>query len=289
MVHILALIKAIHFIQKYWPLILLIVVSKLCCFLFLCSIFCIFVYYAQGLIYLYRFPKYEEIVDEPFKKMGDLCYYADINSPITFVHFYGNASCARGESKFCRELYIKRICSNVIIVEYPGYGGNMKIPSERSIISHIKKLYKEMREMRIIKDCSVYFHGNSIGAAVALHSVKYFESLNGIVLCNPFLSIEDIMREIGIPHQLSILMRDKWRNYIAIQKLKIPCLIFNALDDSIIPSEHRDILYSLCSSKKYMCKYDGGHNDFPVTCRLEMISFIVNCEKNPNKFIRNII
>lgn len=209
-----------------------------------------------------------------YTEYGEICcYFSDIHpldekrrnntkkkSDITIVYFHGNASNAVDTTLGCK-IMRNKLNVNFIVFEYPGYGERGGVPSKHVIIKDF-----ENNCWPIIKkkagDGKIFFYGISLGAAVVLHT-RFKNETSGIILHNPFSSIEDMIDKMldrgWIGWAAKILCTEDWDNVERIKGLRVPCLIVCGTMDKLIPMKQKEKLKSFCKTECEIIKYPGGH------------------------------
>jgi len=194
-----------------------------------------------------------------------LAYFSSYNdSKTTLVYFHGNGNNFNDNQDELRIIQ-EQLEVNILAVEYPGYGERKGYPSKSRILEGIKQLWTVLPEQ--IRKKRLYFFGHSIGAAIALESLKLFEGVEGIILYNPFESFKKMMEKVMSKHRYlkyltftKHLSSETWNNDEIVKKLKVPCLILAGTLDGLIPLKQKRNLWMICKSDCDIEEFNQGHS-----------------------------
>jgi len=248
-------------------------------FLLICMLIVLYknVYKNQGRLYLY-FPPFVPIkirlrgFQKVYLGSSFVGYYRQGDSEKLLVYFHGNATNANTS--------ILTVCDSVgdcsiLIPEYPGYDPGdpflcfgAKI-TKKLILDRMRDIFTgELRsgaardEIVNLTHREVTLWGNSLGAAVALHSYNDVPNVvTRLILQNPFSRIVDFLywsRTLG-PF-LRFLVTERWDNVQVSSDVDCPAYIIASEDDRAIPMwQKRSVADNV--SETVMVKVPGGHND----------------------------
>ena len=167
----------------------------------------------------------EEIVLTSTSGDALVSWYARVESGPTVLFFHGNggniATRTRDIEVFQAEGY------GVLMVGYPGYGGNSGKPSEAGFMAIAKAAYDFLQSDGIDAE-DIVLYGESLGSAVA---VQLATSVNAgaLVLEAPMSSVQDIARQAYPYLPIKLLLKDTFlsRDYIAnIEMPLLACGVF---------------------------------------------------------------
>lgn len=186
--------------------------------------------------YIFEYGQQAEILDEN----------------IYVIYFHGtNGDVVRAISRMTSLPYKK------IFIEYPGYSHFSK-SSELNEFT----LYEDMKSIidEIFTDlpdnAKIIMYGRSIGTGVMCKYIdKYKERIHGIILENPFITLEDIAYSYSwyfgklITNFLSI---QKWdlSTYHYLKHLNIPIFILAGQQDYITPISHARFIFENINSQQ---------------------------------------
>ncbi len=145
---------------------------------------------------------------------------------------------------------------NSVLVSYRGFSDNTGEPSEEGILTDTQAAYNYVKnELFANTNLDIYFHGHSLGSAIALNTAeelsKKGETVNEILLHAPFASIHEMsVRHFGGVVPMGItekLIPNAWNNLEALEVIaenykaagqELPQLkFFHGEKDAIIPIE----------------------------------------------------
>ena len=179
----------------------------------------------------------------------------------TVIVFHGNAGAAWHRSYYVHALV--PLGFNVILAEYPGYGGRSGAPSEASLVEDacqtVQLAFKGF-------GTPLYLWGESLGcgvaAAVAADSPV---PVDGLVLVTPWDSLTDLAQSLYWYLPVRLLLRDRFDSVKNLQGFNKPVAVVMALADEIIPAGRTLRLYQALNQPKRLWKFQAaGHNSWPT-------------------------
>ena len=176
---------------------------------------------------------------------------------IVFCH--GNA-CNLFESIPIVTLMAKHTQSYILIFDYPGYGLSKGSANQGSACRAIEKIIDLTKLLGIVDN--LILCGQSIGTGIAAHGCKYRckkynNSINGLILISPYLSIKKLACEFSV---FGSLIFDCLNTEENIKYLTSKLIIIHGLSDQVIPCKHGKILYENVNCEKYCYWGNFGHN-----------------------------
>lgn len=188
------------------------------------------------------------------------------NTP-TMIFFHGNAGNISHRLLNVSEMYRAGLECNVFLVEYRGYGLSEGEPTEEGLMLDAECALEYIRSRSDINTQKLFLFGRSLGGAVSIRLFQqYSHLLRGMIVENTFLSIPKMI-DFLFPalRYVKFLSCNKWPSEEHIQHIAkdAPILFLAGGADEIVPHEHMQELYRLCSSKlKDMVVFPKGkHNE----------------------------
>jgi fermentation-respiration switch protein FrsA (DUF1100 family) len=188
-------------------------------------------------------------------------WYRAPKSPekLTIVFFQGN-----GGHVGYRNTKVKpwlRAGYGVLLVGYPGYGGNPGSPTETSIYEASRGAIKKVIESGV-NESRLVFYGESIGTGSATQMATEFNKAAGLILEAPFTSLPDA----GAYHYpylpVRLLMRDRFDSRSKIGRVNMPLLLIHGEKDRVVPvAQGRKLVAAANEPKRAVIISDAGHND----------------------------
>jgi pimeloyl-ACP methyl ester carboxylesterase len=122
------------------------------------------------------------------------------------------------------------IGTNVLMMDYRGYGMSSGTPSEKGIIMDAESVLDFAKTHPLLVDSPIILFGRSLGGAVSLSLYERRPSdVNSIILENAFLSVSDMvdvyfpfMRYAQAVKKKLLVM--EWNNTKKIQEVTVPIL-----------------------------------------------------------------
>lgn len=187
-------------------------------------------------------------------------YYVQARpDPVSWiVIFHGNAGSG------CDRIYffdlLASLNSNIVVFEYPGYGGDANAPGEKKILDHALELIHHLKETDQ-KALPVYLLGESIGTGVATW-VAGRTDIKGLILISPYTSIAGVARFHYPWLPVKWLMKHKFPADAWAGKIRTPVLLFHGKEDDIIPIQFARQQFNHFKGEKELVEIPGcGHND----------------------------
>jgi len=202
-----------------------------------------------------------------------------VPSPLV-VYFHGNAEIIDTQP-FPIEMYRNLNCS-ILLPEYRSYGRSKGTPSEKNIVDDAIYFHDEILKRPEVDHGRVFFHGRSLGAAVAAQLAVH-RTPRLLILGSPFTSIRPFARRILAP---TFLLRSTFDTDRVLPDFKFPVLIQHGVDDDIVPISHGRKLKELAKDCTYV-EYQCMHNDFPGDNNAEQYFSDVRAFLEKNVIVRN--
>ena len=174
-----------------------------------------------------------------------------MNCP-TFVFFHENAGNIGTRLEYIEKAY-KKLDANFQIVGYRGYSNSDGFPSEKGLMDDGHAIMDYIFNQKDIDQNQIYVHGRSLGGAVAIYTLtsrRY--RIAGVILENTFTSISAMVDKIfpAVAFLKTFVLRNWWPSLKRVQQFpQHNTLFIRAENDEIVPPEHMEELYNLCSSK----------------------------------------
>lgn len=148
----------------------------------------------------------------------------------------------------------KSVGVHVLLIEYPGYQGDKRTPSQKVIREGYVAGYDWLKREKGVS--SIHGLGLSIGSGV-ICDLSQNRELSSLTLLVPFASIRKIARKRLAP---DFLIKNPYDNDIALSEFEGPILIFPATEDKLFKLHHSERLAE-AQPKAEVHPIPGGHND----------------------------
>jgi len=196
---------------------------------------------------------------------------------ITFLFSHGNAEDLGMMYNRMKEM-ARVLGVNVMAYDYTGYGMSSGEPSEEMCYRNIEVAYKYLREDRNIAASHIVLYGRSLGSGPSVHLARKTamanESVAGLILHSPFLSIYRIVMDCGFN-----LVGDMFKNSTNAKDVICPVLIIHGTKDEVVPFWHGDQLLQTfppnCRARPYWVE-DLGHNNIEVYAKKDYVCRVTN-------------
>lgn len=179
----------------------------------------------------------------------------------TVIVFHGNAGAA-----WHRHYYIDALGKrglNVLLAEFPGYGGRDGAMSETAFVKDagmiLKRAYREFGD-------PLYLWGESMGCGVvAALAADPLVPIEGLILLTPWDTLGDLAQRHYPFLPARYLLKDRYNNLENLKDFDKPVAVLVAEYDQVIPNPHSLRLYKSLNAPKRLWTFEGaGHNTWPV-------------------------
>lgn len=173
------------------------------------------------------------------------------------LYFHGNTGSLRRWGKYAPRY--TRLGYDVLMPDHRGYGKSRGALSEAALHADALQWYDYLAECWEEQDIVVY--GRSLGSGLAT-PVAAARKPRLLILETPFANLLDVARYYLpiLPYRL--LLRYRFRNDLAVRRVKCPVYIFHGKRDTIVPYTSALKLYSLIPADitREMFTFPKGHH-----------------------------
>ena len=177
------------------------------------------------------------------------------------VVFHGSAGAAWQRIHYIHALVL--LGFDVVLAEYPGYGGRGGKLGENFFVSDAKNIVQ-----RAYEDFGgpVYLWGESLGCGVAAGvAADPPVFISGVILTTPWDSLPELAQTHYWYFPAKWIVRDQYDNVINLRSYDRNVAVLLAGQDRIIDRKHSMRLYDQLTAPKRLWVFeDAGHNDWPV-------------------------
>ncbi len=157
---------------------------------------------------------------------------SDADNTNLLVFFHGNADMAC-DWRFLGVNHLNPLGYDVLVVEYPGYGGDGRKPSKQLIEATIDISHDWISQQNYDE---IVLMGYSLGTGVAaIYAERY--GADQVILFAPFDSIYNVARAQGLAFPRALLTED-YDNIASLANLNAPISIVHGAQDQVIPASH---------------------------------------------------
>ena len=274
----------------------------------LCLIFCFlvtFVFLVCILYHMLTFPGYYMKNDKEYNdknlyildydKKQSLALYicgGSINQDSKVLVFcHGNGQCLGDEEyrEYLLDLHLFLESKYIILsFDYPGYHKlSTGVPSETSCNRSLQIVYNWLVATSKVSAKNIHLVGFSLGSGPVVDIFTTIPLANPIILLAPFISVIDVKIDTVRHQYLDFLNMfkniDKLNRYSKdnADESSLKTVIIHGFDDNIVPIQHSDKLYYVCSKFSQYHKISNcGHND--MLYNEEVIDLIKQCINTAN-------
>jgi len=190
-------------------------------------------------------------------------------SAMTIIFLHGNAGNI-GHRLFNAHGLYHNLSSNILMLEYRGFGRSEGTPSEEGLYLDAQAAVDYLVSRGDIDPHKLVVFGRSLGGAVAINlasQINYSQNLRAVLLENTFTSIPEVAQAFVNCKLLRFLpnfmFKNKFISKSKIKNIEVPTLFISGLADRLIPPRMMQELYSLSKGRmKGMVTFESGtHND----------------------------
>ncbi len=194
------------------------------------------------------------------------------------IVFHGNAGTAFDRYHYIESL--KPLGYQVILAEYPGYGGRDGELSEGSFTADARESVRLVREQF---SGPLYLCGESLGCGVAAATAATDVEVDGIILITPWDTLSALAQKKFWYVPARYIVRDKFNSVSNLICFEKPVALAIARQDQTIPPAHGLRLYESLNGRKHLWEFiDAGHNTWPQKTNphwwREIMNFIAGTE-----------
>jgi pimeloyl-ACP methyl ester carboxylesterase len=162
------------------------------------------------------------------------------------IYFHGNAE-DLGRTKCFMKMIQAKLDVHIIVVEYPGYGVYEGDVNEDKVFSDAKRVIEFVKNVLFWNTKDVIVMGRSIGSGPACYLASTYK-IGALVLISPYTSIRGVVKYM-FGRLSQYLIKERFRNYEMMGKVKCPTFILHGEQDRVIPIEHSRTLSSICKGE----------------------------------------
>ena len=154
-----------------------------------------------------------------------------------------------------------RLDTNVLAVDYRGYGKSEGSPDEAGIYRDAEAAYRYLVENRHFERKNIFLYGRSLGGAVAIDLASRHEC-GGLIVESSFTSGREMARRMfGIPF-FEYIPKSRFDSLAKIPRVRAPILIVHGTQDQVIPFSMGERLYRAAPEPNSFFPVEGaGHNN----------------------------
>lgn len=152
----------------------------------------------------------------------------------------------------------------VLVFDYRGYGDSQGRPSEQGLCRDADAAWRYLVEQRGVEPGRIVVFGESLGAAVALHTALA-RPVAGIIMEGAFQSIPAMARRQVPFVPIWPLTHNRFDNLSSVGRLAVPLLMVHGERDELVPiSQGRAVFRAAPEPKELHIVAGASHNDAPV-------------------------
>ncbi|MCF7921767.1 MAG: alpha/beta hydrolase [Candidatus Marinimicrobia bacterium] len=191
-------------------------------------------------------------------------YVRGDSSNKTILYFHGNAGNASG--RLSAAVALSRFHSNVLLIDYRGYGLSSGSPSENGIYTDGRAALNYLVNDLQVEPSTIFLYGRSLGSAVAVEVANDLP-LAGLILVTPISSGKQVAEHAGYG-SLASLIGTPFNNLEKLAGVNLPTLIIHGDRDEVLPLEMGQALQDVAPAGTRLIVVPGaGHNNIDMINR----------------------
>lgn len=200
-------------------------------------------------------------IETPDGEQLSAFYVPRLDADKSLLYFHGNAGNASQRIQLAVDL--AKLKSNVLLIDYRGYGLSSGSPSEAGIyIDGRAALDFLINEVQVDTN-TIFLYGRSLGSAVAVEISKDM-TFAGMILATPISSGANVAANTGLESASSII-GNPFNNLAKIPDFTAPILIIHGDLDQVLPITMGRALEQAATAPVRFVEVPGaGHNDIIV-------------------------
>jgi len=178
----------------------------------------------------------------------------------TIVYFHGNAgNLANRAQRFDRLL--KR-GYGLVAMGYRGSSGSQGTPDQKDMMRDSAYLIENIERIGTSKNATLVYYGESLGTGVA-SQLAVTHPPKALILEAPFKSITDLAASQMPFFPIQTILDQRWDTLDIIQQSQAPLLVLHGQNDSLIPYNHGESVFSRSGSntKELHILPEGTHHN----------------------------
>ena len=177
----------------------------------------------------------------------------------TIMIFHGNAGNIGDRLEWMVQL--RGLGTNVMIVDYRGYGKSEGDPYEEGLYRDARAAYQWWHSRRAGAAEKLILLGESLGGSVAVDLAQRADP-TGLIVQSTFTNAADMARQFFPLGLLRPLLGIQFDSAAKIKNVTCPKLFIHGNKDEIVPFRIGCLLYDLAAPPKSFYEVEGaGHND----------------------------
>jgi hypothetical protein len=171
---------------------------------------------------------------------------------------------------------------NLLVADYRGYGASGGTPTFKNMVDDAGVIFeyalKKFSNDKDVQELSWLVMGRSLGSISALElAAKYPGQLKGLIIESGFLSVDRLVRHLGLPDPGNLTSIEDYYRKLAT-RIVLPALVLHGEWDRLVPYEQGRELFDVLGSKtKKMVRIEkADHNNIMFVDRVKYIQEISN-------------
>lgn len=160
---------------------------------------------------------------------------------------------------------LARVGTNILAVDYRGYGKSEGEPSETGVYHDADAAYDYLVGQRHFQPQDVLIYGHSLGGAVAVNLACH-RPCGGLIVQASFTSVRAMARRMFENPVIPLFAWPRFNSLDRIRQVHAPILIVHGTRDQVVPIAMARELFAAAPEPKWFYPVEGaGHNDLLET------------------------
>jgi uncharacterized protein len=179
------------------------------------------------------------------------------------LYFHGNNKNISWYAKYANNFTKNNY--EVWMIDYPGFGKSKGRFTEQRLYDYALQFYKLARS--VYKPADIIIYGKSLGTCFATELAS-IRDCRYLLLESPYYSLTSLVSHYFPIYPVNRMLHYHFPNYLYIQEVTAPVIIFQGTDDWIVPYDNAKMLKPFLKTKDEFISFPGGsHNnlsDYPL-------------------------
>jgi fermentation-respiration switch protein FrsA (DUF1100 family) len=186
-------------------------------------------------------------------------YHSEPGSKQVLLWFHGNAENIGYDLDHLKAL--AQIGSNIMEVDYRGYGKSDGHPDEAGVYRDADAAYDYLIEQRHFRSRDIIIYGHSLGGAVAVDLASR-RPCGALIVESSFTSAAAMARRMFSLPFIAYVIKSRFNSQRKISDVQAPILVIHGTQDEVIPYTMGQQLFAAAREPKRFYAIEGaGHND----------------------------
>lgn len=178
-----------------------------------------------------------------------------LSSPRVMLYFCGVGRNMGDYNYLARIAAFRQLGFSVLVFDYRGYGrSDGDFPNEAQLYEDGEAAWRYLRDSRQIPADQILIYGESLGGAIALDLAIRHPEASGLIMQSSFTSMAEAVRQKPFSSMIpvNLILTEQFDSRSKIGSLQVPVLFIHGEQDSVVPFEMSQALYTTAPEPKHL-------------------------------------